>query len=100
VDIFPMRHDEFHAMELARSARHLWKANPDASIELEVASAEDTILEKLLWYRAGGSVSDRQWSDLLGIVETRDVDWAYLREWAAKLDVADLLERLRAETRR
>lgn len=35
--------------------------------EIDVASAEDTILRKLNWYRLGGEVSDRQWRDVAGI---------------------------------
>ena len=67
-------------------------------IEFPVASPEDTILEKLMWYQLGGQLSDRQWSDVLGIVTTRSLDLEYLREWAPKLGVADLLDRLFAES--
>lgn len=35
-----------------------------------VASAEDTILAKLDWYKLGQSMSDRQWLDILGIIRT------------------------------
>jgi hypothetical protein len=28
-----------------------------------IASAEDTVLTKLEWYRIGGEVSERQWRD-------------------------------------
>jgi hypothetical protein len=66
-------------------------------IELPVASPEDTILEKLMWYRQGEQLSDRQWNDVLGIVTTRPLDREYLREWAPKLGVADLLDRLFSE---
>jgi hypothetical protein len=31
-----------------------------------IASAEDSIVRKLDWYRRGGEVSDRQWRDVLG----------------------------------
>jgi hypothetical protein len=61
-----------------------------------VASAEDTILRKLEWYRAGGQTSERQWNDLRGVrdVSGKILDYAYLREWAAFLKVDDLLEEL------
>ena len=60
-----------------------------------VATAEDTILAKLEWYRMGGGVSDRQWRDVLGVmkVQADRLDLAYLRQWAAQLNVSDLLER-------
>ncbi len=60
-----------------------------------LASPEDTILNKLEWYRMGGEVSDRQWNDILGVLKVRgtSLDMGYLHKWAANLKVADLLER-------
>ncbi len=59
------------------------------------AAPEDVILHKLGWYRLGGEVSDRQWSDVLGVLEVqRDaLDMEYLHGWAERLGVADLLQR-------
>jgi hypothetical protein len=94
-----MQKDAFHAGELSRSERKVWHVDAESSVEIVVASAEDTILEKLIWYKRGGGISDRQWSDVLGIVATRPVDWAYLRQWAASLGVAELLERVFLEAR-
>jgi hypothetical protein len=100
IDVFPLRRDAFHQGEMARAEPRNWNAEPGGSVTLMVASAEDTILEKLIWYRNGGGVSDRQWGDLLGIVTTRPVDWEYLRQWAPQLGVAELLDRLGAESTR
>ncbi|MFI4946655.1 MAG: hypothetical protein ACHP85_25475 [Burkholderiales bacterium] len=60
-----------------------------------VASPEDTLLAKLEWYRRGGESSERQWSDILGLLRVRAgrLDLAYLTRWASALGVADLLER-------
>lgn len=97
IDVFPLRKDAFHAGELARSEKRVREVDHTGSVELRVASAEDTILEKLVWYKRGGQVSDHQWSDVLGVATTRRLDREYLRGWAPKLGVADLLERLFGE---
>jgi hypothetical protein len=99
IDVFPLQGDPFHTGEMARSERKVWNVDENNNVELQVASAEDTILEKLVWYRRGGQTSDRQWSDVLGIVTSRSLDWKYLRSWATSLGVADLLETLFGEAR-
>jgi hypothetical protein len=97
IDIFPLGKDAFHALELARSEKRVWGVDPTGSVELQVASAEDTVLEKLAWYKRGGQISDQQWSDVIGVATTRQLDRNYMREWAPRLGVADLLERLFGE---
>jgi hypothetical protein len=66
-----------------------------------VKAPEDTILRKLLWFHAGGEVSDRQWRDILGVLRTRQntLDSAYLRDWARRLGVTNLLDRAMSEAR-
>jgi hypothetical protein len=55
------------------------------------ASAEDVLLAKLEWSKAGGS--SRQLEDARGIVAVQgaNLDRAYLQTWAAELGVSDLL---------
>ena len=66
-----------------------------------VHSPEDIRLQKLLWYREGGGVSDRQWRDILAILIVQDarLDENYLQSIAAEIDVRPLLDRARAEAR-
>ena len=69
---------------------------PEAPVrQFAIATAEDVVLHKLRWYRDGGEVSDRQWSDILGVLRVQgpSLDLEHLRRWAGVLDVADLLER-------
>ena len=68
--------------------------------DLFVASPEDMVLQKLMWYRDGGGVSDRQWGDVIGVIKTQGnrLDLAYLHLWADRKGIADLLERAVAET--
>lgn len=58
-----------------------------------VKSPEILILRKLGWYEMGGRVSQRQWSDLLGILQNQagSLDLAYLDHWASVLKIDDLL---------
>jgi hypothetical protein len=60
---------------------------------LRVASAEDTVLAKLEWFRL--APSDRQWRDVQAIlrVQADALDVPYVRQWAGQLGVAELLER-------
>lgn len=62
-----------------------------------VASAEDTILAKLLWYRE--TPSERQLADIRTILLAREgnLDWTYLRSWVDRLGVVDLLGKLMHE---
>lgn len=62
---------------------------------LVVAGAEDTIVHKLRWYRDGGEISERQWGDVLGMLEVQGdrLDSLLLRRLAEELSVDDLLDR-------
>ena len=93
VDIFVMKHDPFEESQLIR--RVLGRTGADPASTFYVASPEDTILSKLDWYRLGGSVSDRQWNDVLGVLKVQGdaLDRAYLQEWAERLGLTDLLLR-------
>lgn len=92
-DIFVFKADAFGRSQFARrSARQLSAGDPSL---IHVASAEDTILAKLRWYRESGGVSDRQWNDVLGVLKVQGatLDRAYLDEWARELGLTDLLRR-------
>jgi len=96
VDIFVCGPSAFDLEEFRRQQPLRIDAQSDRTVFMK--SPEDTLLRKLLWYRAGGEVSDRQWSDVLGIVRTQGarLDRDYLTRWATTLDILDLLERVLA----
>ena len=100
VDIFIPKGRPFDRQQLDR--RQPWVADPDSGRVFFVATPEDTVLAKLAWYRLGDEISDRQWRDILGVLAVQGdrLDFAYMRQWAATLDVSDLLERALAETQR
>lgn len=94
VDLFVKGSSSFDESEFARSIRV--QLGDAAGTEMFVKSAEDTILRKLQWFRLGGEVSDRQWQDVSGIVGVQGdgLDTEYLREWADRLEIRDLLDKV------
>ena len=61
---------------------------------VSLVSAEDAVLSKLEWSRAGGD-SERQIADAAAIVAlTPSLDRAYIDRWAEVLGVTDLWQRL------
>ena len=98
-DIFPLPDDPYSAVQLERRMFQELPMVEGENVKCPVASPEDTILAKLVWYRLGGEQSERQWSDLRGIrsVQRTRLDYNYLRRWAAHLRVQDLLDRLLSE---
>lgn len=94
VDLFVAQPREFDRAQLARRQVHLLSEDPER--RAYVATAEDTVLSKLEWYRLGGEISDRQWRDVLGVlrVQGERLDLEYMRHMAAGLSVADLLARV------
>jgi hypothetical protein len=97
IDLFVRQAGPFDESEFQRRQR----VEVRAGRSLVVKSADDTVLRKLLWYRAGGAVSDRQWRDVVQVLRhSRAVlDDAYLDEWGGRLGIGDLLAQARAEAR-
>ena len=93
VDVFVASTAPFHLIQMRR--RVLQAASPDGKTTFYVCSAEDTVLAKLQWYRDGGSVSDSQWNDVLGVLKVQGdaLDRAYLDEWARELGLTELMRR-------
>lgn len=101
-DVFPLTADPFCQAEFARRKKASFPATTaEESVQFPVASEEDTVLSKLLWYRSGGETSERQWNDALGVVRVRGggLDLGYIRRWASRLGIEDLLGRLLQQAR-
>ena len=94
VDVFVSKGRPFDLEASGRARLEALGESPDAPKAM-IASPEDTLLAKLEWYRRGGESSERQWSDILGLLRVRAgrLDIAYLADWARALGVADLLDR-------
>lgn len=87
VDFWMLKEEDFARLQFERRQPAV-----AGGIETFVESPEDTVISKLQWYRI--SPSERQLSDVKGIliVNKESLDYDYLREWARKQRVDDLLE--------
>lgn len=86
VDIVIRKDEPFRRAEFARRARVRL-----AGTETWIVSKEDLILSKLVW--AKDAESELQRRDVRNLLSAEG-DVSYLRTWAPRLGVSDLLERL------
>lgn len=98
VDLYVRPAEGLYASEIARARRIRLRKDPDAFAR--VATAEDTLLQKLRWFRGSDGVSERQWRDVLGILKQsqEQLDLAYLERWSHELGLNDLLRRAYLES--
>jgi len=94
IDFFGRGYEPFDESEFSRRSSTVVDS---AGQSLFVKSAEDTVLRKLLWFREGGSVSEKQWRDIVGVlrISQKAIDSAYLDSWAIRLNLTELLARAR-----
>lgn len=90
IDLFVSKNRPFDQSRFARSRT----LRPG----LSVASPEDIVLAKLLWFQSSQGVLEKQWRDILGILAAGpDLEAAYLDYWAQELGVLELLQEARQE---
>jgi hypothetical protein len=98
VDLFVLGDGPADREEMRRRERYeVSQGGPS----LAFASAEDTVLRKLAWYRLGNRVSDRQWRDLIGVLRVQGarLDRVYLERGAQELGLEGLLAEALVEAR-
>jgi hypothetical protein len=96
IDLFGVGATPFDEAEFNRRKRVRVRQTGE---ELVLKSPEDTVLRKLLWFREGGEVSDKQWRDIVEVLRVSgpDLESAYLDGWAARLALQELLARARRD---
>jgi len=94
VDIFIIGDRPYDQSAFQRKRKDALDEEHEAD-EFYLASPEDVILNKLEWYRMGGESSERQWHDVVGIMQVQGdlIDRNYLHHWALELNISDLLEK-------
>lgn len=99
VDLFALGPSRFDESEFARRQPIAIRASGET---LYIKAPEDTVLRKLLWFQAGGEVSEKQWRDIIEVLRISgpQMDRAYLRHWAQVLRIPHLLDRAESEAAR
>ncbi|MDB5345759.1 MAG: hypothetical protein JWP89_4136 [Schlesneria sp.] len=98
IDIFVSKGDVFNTSVLKRRVTRE-VAFGDEALSVWFATPEDVVLHKLIWFRKGNETSERQWRDIAGILKAQQnrLDNTYIEEWADRLQIRDLWDRMRAE---
>ena len=92
IDVFVAKDQPYDSKVLSRGC--IDALDEENSRKFYLSSPEDIILNKLQWYKKGGMVSQQQWKDVLGVLKVQGskLDFEYLKGWASKLDISDLLK--------
>lgn len=95
IDFFGRGYEGYDSAEFERRRAITVKLSGES---LVLKAPEDTVIRKLLWYRLGGEVSDRQWRDVVSVlrISAAHLDGHYLDAWAERLGLRELLRRARA----
>ena len=93
IDIFILKYDEGALEEMSRRKSYSFSEGDVPALYL--ASAEDIIIHKLYWYKLGNCISERQWLDVIGVlqVQKNQLDYSYLDKAAKRKKVTDLLKK-------
>lgn len=102
VDMFIAGEDDLDRERLERRQVLRIPVTGGKEAAVYVDTPEDTIIRKLEWFRRGGESSERQWRDVVGVLRTQagSLDDTYLRAWAERLALLDLLGRAMSEASR
>jgi hypothetical protein len=94
IDFFGRGYEPFDESEFSRRCPVVVRASGE---KIVVKSAEDTVLRKLLWFREGGEVSEKQWRDVVSVLRISGdkLDDNYLTSWASRLNLDALLQHAR-----
>ncbi len=97
-DIFVLGSTPYAQAEKERRRLEPLGSQPNAPTAY-FCSAEDIVLQKLVWFRKSDGALMKQLDDIQQVirVQANSLDLEYLRQWAVELDVTDLLNNALAD---
>lgn len=95
IDLFLVADDEYQQAAFAKSRDY--ELFPGKQVKF--SSPEDTVITKLRWFELGNRVSDKQWNDIVQVLEMQQgqLDEHYLVRWAEHFGVTELLEKAQSQ---
>jgi hypothetical protein len=99
VDLFVLGEGLLDRMQIERRVQI---SIPGSEKPVCVTSPEDQVLRKLDWFRTTGRTSERQWRDVIGILQNHGdkLDDEYLHHTAQQVELTALLDQAIAAARR
>lgn len=93
VDVFVLKQQPFDLAQMKRRVPLIIEETNPSPVYF--STAEDMILAKLTWFRSSGEESERQWRDVLGMIQIQGerLDMDYLHTWAKTLGLSELLQK-------
>ena len=87
IDVFALDPTPYTHQLLARRRSYPMGSGYDA----QFLSPEDIVITKLRWYVLGNRVSDRQWNDIVQVLETQweTFDFEHAAKWCEHFGVSD-----------
>lgn len=94
IDVFVYKDDPFQRNVIQRRLEDTLEED-NTGRTFYFSSPEDIIINKLMWYKTGGEVSDRQWLDVMGVIKVQgeSLDKSYLKNWSQRLQIVELLNK-------
>ena len=97
IDVFVPLPSEYVDEEFARGRRIEFVPGVTANC----SSPECIVIQKLRWFDLGNRVSDRQWNDIVQVLEIQRglLDEGFLDKWATHFGLLDLLQSARGQVK-